>query len=514
MFFPLNSPQGDGNGAQNFPIQPAYREYLSQNRKDEIAHPFAADLQTPPMTTTQPTIAQSPTPPQTLPAGGDDPDRFDVREAWYPLHYVDDLDKTRPTRFTLLGQDVAIWWEPLTQTWRVFADRCPHRLAPLSEGRVNEAGQLECPYHGWAFSGTGECEVIPQQPRDSRAHRSPRACATALPTAVRQGLLFVYPGRPERAERVDPPLVEPLEEDPEGWVVLNTFRDLPYDALTLLENVLDASHIPYTHHKTVSKRDTAAPMTVAVPEFGKGGFSGIWEEGPRKGQLGTQHTTFTAPGLMYHDLTSRQFGRTLTVVYATPTRKGECRLFARFPFKFNAKLPGLFVKLTPRWYGHIGNNGVLEDDQIFLHLQERHLERSGDKPYAQACYLPTQADRYVSAYRRWVDEFDADPFPGETLPPARSQSELLDRYHSHVVHCRSCRTALARIQAIRRTALGLGAIAVAALPMTMAWVNPPTPSLGLAFAGLPLLALAVWWGSGNLERKFYEGNPIPPRNRA
>jgi phenylpropionate dioxygenase-like ring-hydroxylating dioxygenase large terminal subunit len=26
-------------------------------------------------------------------------------------------------------------------------------------------------------------------------------------------------------------------------------RDVPYDYTTLLENVLDASHLPYTHHK-------------------------------------------------------------------------------------------------------------------------------------------------------------------------------------------------------------------------------------------------------------------------
>lgn len=439
--------------------------------------------------------------------------RFDPREAWYPVAYVEDLTKTRPTRFTLLDQAVVIWWEPQAETWRVFVDQCPHRLAPLSEGRVNEAGQLECPYHGWAFSGAGDCEVIPQQPADGPLLHSARACVTALPTVVRQGLLFVYPGQPERAEQVKVPVIEPLVEEPDGWVMLNTFRDLPYDALTLLENVLDASHIPYTHHKTVSKRETAAPMTTTVPEFGKQGFTGIWTEGPRKGTLGTQYTTFTAPGLMYHDLTSQQFGRTLTVVYATPTRKGECRLFARFPFKFTSKLPGLFISLTPRWYSHIGNNGVLEDDQIFLHLQERYLEQLSDRPYAQACYLPTQADRYVSAYRRWVSEFQADPFPGQALPPERSQVELMDRYHSHVEHCASCRPALARIQQLRRGLVGIGTIALAAIPLTVALVQPLPIGLGGVLSGLPVVAIAAWWGLGTLERKFYQGNPIPPRNQ-
>ncbi len=454
-----------------------------------------------------------------LSAGGSDPDRFDWAEAWYPVHYLEDLDKSRPTRFTLLERALVIWWDPNGNTWRVFADQCPHRLAPLSEGRINEAGFLECPYHGWAFSGSGTCEHIPQATTDQEAQRSPRACATALPATVHQGLLFVYPGKAENAPHVPVPTIEPLAQDPDGWVVLNTFRDLPYDALTLLENVLDVSHIPYTHHKTVGKRENAAPIQMAVLESSKQGFRGVWPEGPRKGQLGTQHTTFVAPALMYHDLTSKQFGRTLTVVYATPIRKGECRLFARFPFKFSSKVPAFFIQRTPRWLSHIGNNRVLEDDQIFLHLQERFLAQAGvgtgdgsrDRPYAQACYLPTQADRYVLAFRKWVSDFQADPFPGRAFSPAWSLEALMDRYISHTQHCGSCRTALRRIQQIRQGALIVSAIAWSLIPVAVAIGELSLLSAGLLSA-LPILAGALWLGLGTLEQRFYQGNPIPPRN--
>lgn len=450
--------------------------------------------------------------PAPLPAGGPEANRFDWAEAWYPLHYVEDLDKARPTRFTLLGQALVIWWDAAASTWRVFADQCPHRLAPLSEGRINEAGHLECPYHGWAFSGSGACEQIPQQPADGEAHLSNRACVASLPTVVRQGLLFAYPGKVDNAAQVAVPIIEPVEAEPDGWVMLNTFRDLPYDALTLLENVLDASHIPYTHHKTVGKRENAAPMQMDVLESGKQGFKGIWPEGPRKGKLGTQHTTFVAPSLMYHDLTSQQFGRTLTVVYATPIRKGECRLFARFPFKFSSKLPGLFIKLTPRWYSHIGNNGVLEDDQIFLHIQERMLAKAGDRPYAQACYLPTQADRYVTAFRQWVSQFEADPFPGVPLPAAATLDALLDRYQSHTQHCGSCRSALKRIQQIRTGALVTCAIAWSLIPLTLALGDDLAGWAAVLVAGIPLTAAALWLWLGSLETKFYRGRAIPPRN--
>jgi phenylpropionate dioxygenase-like ring-hydroxylating dioxygenase large terminal subunit len=41
-------------------------------------------------------------------AGGWDPNRFDQKEAWYPVHYVEYLDKSKPTPFTLLGRDLVI----------------------------------------------------------------------------------------------------------------------------------------------------------------------------------------------------------------------------------------------------------------------------------------------------------------------------------------------------------------------------------------------------------------------
>ena len=445
--------------------------------------------------------------------GGNDPTVFDPFEAWYPIYFVDDLSKNRLSRFTLLERDLVIWWDKSAQTWQVFTDRCPHRLAPLSEGRVNEAGLLECPYHGWAFSGEGECEVIPQQHPGESAHTSQRACVRSYPTAIAQGLLFVYPGIKENAPKTPVPIIEPMEEDPNAWVCLNIFRDLPYDALTLLENVIDASHIPYTHHKTVGNRSNVAPLDLEVVESNKQGFKGIWQEGPRKGKLGTQYTTFTAPGLMWHDLTSKQFGRTLTVVYATPMSKGKCRAFARFPFKFSSPLPRFFIKLAPQWYNHINQNGVLEDDQIFLHHQERYLEAlGGGAKYSKAFYLPTKADLYVSELRQWVNLYHADPFGDRDLPPALPKEELLDRYNSHTKNCVSCSQALDKIKKIKTIAIALAILTWATIPILSLFIAISNSAIAIALSTSLLVSSLVWWQLNKLERKFYHGVETPPRN--
>ncbi len=46
----------------------------------------------------------------------------------------------------LLGKSLVVWADS-KGAWHCFEDVCPHRLAPLSEGRV-EGDSLMCSYHG------------------------------------------------------------------------------------------------------------------------------------------------------------------------------------------------------------------------------------------------------------------------------------------------------------------------------------------------------------------------------
>jgi phenylpropionate dioxygenase-like ring-hydroxylating dioxygenase large terminal subunit len=67
------------------------------------------------------------------------------------------------------------------------------------------------------------------------------------------------------------------------------------DAVTLLENVLDVSHVPFTHHKTVGNRNNASPVLATITREAEDGFDAFWEEGPRRGKLGSQTTSFSRP---------------------------------------------------------------------------------------------------------------------------------------------------------------------------------------------------------------------------
>lgn len=92
-------------------------------------------------------------------------------EQWWPLAFAAHTSRTAPSAVTLMGAPLVLWWDRAGGAWRCMIDRCSHRLAPLSEGRIADDGRcIECPYHGWAFEGaTGACMRIPQLDEPNKA---------------------------------------------------------------------------------------------------------------------------------------------------------------------------------------------------------------------------------------------------------------------------------------------------------------------------------------------------------
>lgn len=92
-----------------------------------------------------------------------------------------------PYGFDLLGKRLVLWKDGQGE-WRCFEDKCPHRLAPLSEGRIEPSdGTLMCSYHGWRFAGDGSCVDIPQS-LDPKANAvacsNQRSCVKVHPVKV------------------------------------------------------------------------------------------------------------------------------------------------------------------------------------------------------------------------------------------------------------------------------------------------------------------------------------------
>jgi phenylpropionate dioxygenase-like ring-hydroxylating dioxygenase large terminal subunit len=431
--------------------------------------------------------------------------KFNFFQHWYPLSPLEDIDPQQPTVVKLLGRSLVIWKPKFGKNYRVFLNQCPHRLAPLSEGRIDEkSGNLMCSYHGWQFNEQGQCTHIPQTENAQLVlENQQNLCATALPTREEQGLLWVWadPYSAELASIVPLPL-SPQVDAEKGFVWSSYVRDLEYDWQTLVENVADPSHVPFAHHGIQGNRERAKPIPIEIVLANMDLIEAKVEGGMRTS------ITFEPPCRLEYAISFGPEGQQMGLVtYCIPVSPGKSRIVAQFPRNFAKTLH----RLTPRWWDHQGNrNLVLDGDMILLHYQESFLEQRREKENWKTAYkLPTSADRLVIEFRKWFDRYCQGKLPWKEVginPSAEAKvSEnrqvILDRYQQHTQHCQSCRKAIVTIQRLQVMLLAYFALSVAfvsAIPDRLPLVSRVIIMV-TALVGLGIYS----WLKFKLEPKFY-----------
>lgn len=125
----------------------------------------------------------------------------------------------------------------------VIEDVCPHRKYPLSAGKVVE-GALQCGYHGIRMNGQGKCVHIPSQ-----ENIPPSLKVRAFPTIVKYDYVFAWMGVAENAnENLIPDLSHNTKD---GWVAVHGYLKVKSNYMLMVDNLLDLTHIPYTHPNTL-----------------------------------------------------------------------------------------------------------------------------------------------------------------------------------------------------------------------------------------------------------------------
>jgi vanillate O-demethylase monooxygenase subunit len=165
-----------------------------------------------------------------------------IRNAWYVAAWTHEIAPGRIQARTIIDQPLVLF---RTTDGGIVAleDRCPHRFAPLSMGRL-EGDALRCMYHGLKFAPDGRCIEIPGQERIPHS-----ACVRRFPLEVVGSWVWVWMGDPAQADRATIPPTIALD-DP-AWRL--QAGQLDYDAHYLLidDNLLDLSHLSFTHEKTL-----------------------------------------------------------------------------------------------------------------------------------------------------------------------------------------------------------------------------------------------------------------------
>ncbi|XP_062076564.1 protochlorophyllide-dependent translocon component 52, chloroplastic-like isoform X2 [Humulus lupulus] len=386
-------------------------------------------------------------------------EKFDWYSNWCPIMPVCDLDKRRPHGKKVMGLDVVVWWDKNESVWKVFDDSCPHRLAPLSEGRIDQWGRLQCVYHGWCFNGSGNCKFIPQAPPDGPpVHTSKRACVSVYPSTVQNGIVWFWPNTDPKYKNIimkkKPPYIAEIDDPSYAQSALIN-RDLPYGYEVMIENLMDPAHVPYAHYGLMqtrlpgkADREGGIPLEMTLESFNPNGFTGMGDPG---------FNQFFAPYVFYSSMpvkldqdneTKKGFQKRMALVFiCVPISPGKSRLiFSGSTPTFHRYFARWFNKIFPRWITHAAINTVLDSDAYLLHLEERKIMDAGVGQWHKACFVPAKTDAHVVAFRKWLNKYGGGQvdwrgkFSG-VLPPTPPREQLMDRYWSHVVNCGSCKAA-------------------------------------------------------------------------
>jgi phenylpropionate dioxygenase-like ring-hydroxylating dioxygenase large terminal subunit len=160
---------------------------------------------------------------------------------WYAVEESSRLKRGQSMETKFLGRSIAVFRGDDGRV-RAVENRCAHRHLKLTEGKVVGC-QLVCPYHGWSYDGEGKATI----PHDLFGHKEPNIRIQPVPVRERYGLVFVFPGDPERATERDIPQIPELE-GAKPWPHAIVRFDCAGHHSMLLENVSDFTH-GFLHRK-------------------------------------------------------------------------------------------------------------------------------------------------------------------------------------------------------------------------------------------------------------------------
>jgi phenylpropionate dioxygenase-like ring-hydroxylating dioxygenase large terminal subunit len=315
----------------------------------------------------------------------------DATRAWWPVCTSAELRSGRVLGRTLCDVPLVLFRDAARRA-AIALDRCPHRNAPLSAGRVVD-GQLECSYHGWRFDGAGRCTHVPGLATPVRLG-SP--VNRAIASAELGGLVWAS----LEAQEEEPALREPDG----GGTACDSFvmtDRIACDVVEAAENFLDGFHTHFVHAGLIRRPARRRRVTMVTSEIGNGVMACYRGEGVQSGLLSRLFERdrcesmgrFVLPGIAeveYRDAKGRL--TLLATTWLTPETSGSLRAFVRVVTR-RGPIPAALKALVLRAFFRT----VFRQDKRILETTSANAARFADKSQ-----LDTPLDALAPHIRRLV----------------------------------------------------------------------------------------------------------------
>jgi phenylpropionate dioxygenase-like ring-hydroxylating dioxygenase large terminal subunit len=196
-----------------------------------------------------------------------------LRQYWLPVVQSPEIEPGgRVKRVQLLGERLVVFRGKNGRPG-LLGEFCPHRLASLYYGRVEDAG-MRCVYHGWQYGMDGQCLEMPSEPAESSFASKVRH--VGYPCEDRGGVVWAYMG-----PLSPPPPLPHLEWTllPESHVFVSK-RVQECNWFQAMEGGIDSSHISFLH-APLSHTDTEVTTSLDEASFGVGEAVQTADRAPR-----------------------------------------------------------------------------------------------------------------------------------------------------------------------------------------------------------------------------------------
>ena len=154
--------------------------------------------------------------------------------------------KDKPVGVTRMGEKLVLWRD-MTNRISCFRDKCVHRGAQLSKGKVIH-GHLRCPFHGFEYEASGRIIKIPANGKNT--HVAERFSIHSYPTYESQGLIWIWWGENPPTDLKPPRFFDDIDE---GFSYAGTHDHWHAHYSRVIENQLDVAHLPFVHHNTIGR---------------------------------------------------------------------------------------------------------------------------------------------------------------------------------------------------------------------------------------------------------------------
>lgn len=204
-----------------------------------------------------------------------------LRNTWYVAGMSDELLPGQLLARTYLDEPVVLFRNAAGEP-QALADRCPHRFAPLSKGKLCEGGNtVQCGYHGLQFNGKGACTGNPHG--DGRIPSA--AVVRSYPVMEKFGVVWIWMGDAAQADPSKIPDLSCLDREHNHVAIGYLFIESNY--MLENDNILDLSHIEFLHPGSLGSDAVKTALTELKQEDNT-----IWSM--------RQTVNEVMPDLMYH----------------------------------------------------------------------------------------------------------------------------------------------------------------------------------------------------------------------